>query len=682
RIDDILMTALGLAIKKTFGNEKVVVALEGHGREEILKNIDIKRTVGWFTSVYPVVLDLSYYAESGGEHPARQVKEIKESLHRVPNRGVGHGILKHLTMESHRQEVEFKLNPQFSFNYLGQSDAEAGQMTFDIAEESAGNTVATEWPREADFDVSGIIAGKQLRMSVTFSREQYRSDTVETLSAHFKAELSRLIDFCSSYPQKELTPSDLTYKKLPIEVLDKLQKEYAIEDIYPLAPMQEGLLFHFLFEKNPSLYFEQISYRLYQKLDVNLVEKSVNELLKRYDILRAAFLYDEVERPIQVIRKNRRVDFCHEDIGRHSQDPDKIDALVKEYKGKDRMRSFELNRDVLMRVAVLQVNPEEYEFIWSFHHILLDGWCVGILISELFEIYSSLQENRPHRLKPATPYRLFIQWLDKQDRNQSKNYWRQYLEGYSEAVSIPGAVSPDTPQAYKNEEVVFAFEKEIGDGLQELAGRKQVTLYTVIQAIWVIVLGKYNDKQDVVFGGVVSGRPPEIEDVETMVGLFINTIPVRIQFGGDTVFSRLLNKIQKEAIGSEAHQYFSLAEIQAESTLKQNLLDHILVFENYPVARQIEKTAGKIKLKEEFYEYSNYNFNVVVNPGDPLRIRFGYNANVYKRDFVEEVGKQISNIAQQVIQDNDIRIKDMRMIHHLLEIDSSLSDDGEGDFEF
>gem|GEM_PF-704386 len=666
--NELLITALGMGIKKAFAIEKILIALEGHGREEILNDVNIKRTVGWFTSVYPVLLDCS--SEYSGEDVSRQIKYTKETLRRVPNRGFGYGVLKYLAAEEQRKEVNFKLNPQIGFNYLGQFDTDVEQMSFGIAKESPGNIVSLNEQREIEIDVSGMIANKRLVASIAFNNKQYKSETINILLDHYNIELRRIISYCANRKDRKFTPSDFTYKGLSIEMVDQLSVQYALKDIYLLSPMQEGMLFFALYEKNSSVYFEQTSYRLYGELDVSLVEKSLNELFKRHDILRTVFLSKGLDHPVQVVLKDRQVDFFYKDIRKIIESTgEEKEKFIKEFREKDRQRSFDLSRDVLMRVAVLQIGSTEYEFTWSFHHILMDGWCIGILVSEFFEIYNSYLGSRKCRLEPVQPYRAFIEWLETQNREKSRNFWRKYLEGYKEAVHIKKIKMYETADSrYKKEEVTFTFDEKKSQGLNELASRNQVTLSSIFRLVWGIILARYTGKQDVVFGAVVSGRPAEIEGVESMVGLFINTIPVRLRIVTEEkiTFKELLRKVQKDAIDSEPHHYYPLARIQAENVLKQDLLDHILVFENYPTEKRMdglmksdEKSSEEVKLKVsnvEIFEQSSYDFNVIIGDKEKLNLRFLYNGNLFNREFVEKISGHFFKIVDQILNDDQIEV--------------------------
>jgi amino acid adenylation domain-containing protein/non-ribosomal peptide synthase protein (TIGR01720 family) len=661
-INDILLTALAMGIKETWNHTRVLISLEGHGREEIMTDIDISRTLGWFTSAYPLVLDVTPENDL-----ARQIKEVKETIRKIPNKGIAYGILKYLTREENKKDTRFQLNPQFGFNYLGQFDADVGEMSFEMANQYSGDAMSPDGERESEFDVSGMIANNRLLLTITYNQNHYRPETIAALLGHFQTQLTRIIDFCLTREKREPTPSDFTYKGLPIEAVDLLTSRYAVEDLYTLTPMQEGMLFHALYDDTSSSYFEQTSYRLQGKLDPVIFEKSLNQLFQRYDILRTAFIPDITDRPIQVVLKDRGCDFYFKDT-REIPEKEKRIAFVTAFKARDKQRGFDLSRDVLMRVSVLRLEDTEYEVIWSFHHALMDGWCIGIITSDFFEIYNSIIQNRTFQLPPVKPYRTYIQWLQKQDREVSKHFWKNYLESYEEVAVIPGAKMHQTgqkPTGYEIGQVQLTLDREKTGLLNQIAGRNKVTMNIIAQVLWAVLLGKYNRKEDIVFGAVVSGRPFDLEGVETMVGLFINTIPVRIRFSGNIKFNELLRMAQENAIASEPHHYCPLAEIQADTTLKQDLINHLFVFENYPVSEQIEgyennnQQTGQAQFRVsgvEVFEQTNYDFNVIITVGDELWGEFQYNSHVYDRHLVEKLKDHFMRLLEQVVRNEELQV--------------------------
>ena len=401
------------------------------------------------------------------------------------------------------------------------------------------------------------------------------------------------------------------------------------------------------------------------------MEKSFNELFKRYDILRTVFIHKDLSRPLQVVLKNRKIDFLYQDLretvkGNHLEK----ERLVREFKERDRSNPVDLETDVLMRMALLQLDDEEYEFTWSFHHILMDGWCLIILISEFFQLYDNMVQDKPFQLPVITPYRDYIRWLEKQDKEKAKQYWIKYLGGYHRLASVPGKKARTDGAPYDKQAMVWTLDKEKNHALNKLAIAYQVTLNTVLQAVWGIVLGKYVGRQDVVFGSVVSGRPAELQGVESIVGTFINTVPVRIRYEKGETVHNLLQRVQQENITCEPYHHYSLAHIQSETGLKQNLLDHILVFENFPVDEQLIKTVEKHKrrtsgttvdMSAEDFVFNNYNFFINVFPWESLLIKVNFNARVYERELVEKIGHNFINTLYHLVDNEKIRVDELAL---------------------
>jgi amino acid adenylation domain-containing protein/non-ribosomal peptide synthase protein (TIGR01720 family) len=675
-INDILLTALALGIRNQFGNQKTMVGLESHGREEIFEDIDINRTIGWFTCDYPVLLDVTY-----GRDISYYLKANKEQLRQIPNKGIGYGIFRYLTSDTNKKGVDFRLKPQISFNYLGQFDADMEQKSFGMARESAGNPMGILGQREYELDVTGIIAHKKLAISVTYSNEQYKKETLQALLDQYKRELINLIEYCAKRKKREFTPNDFTYKKLPLEKVDQITKQYPVQDIYLLSPMQEAMLFNTLYDAESSAYFEQISFRLLGELEVPQVKNSLKELFKQHDILRTIYIYQDIDQPIQVILESQKIGFHYQEEFNVPEGENKETYISRLIQG-DRDQAFDLGKGPLMRVFILKIQEKEFEFIWSFHHIVMDGWSAGILISQFFEIYHSYLENRQYQLPVIRPYKTYIQWLEKQDKQESLKFWQDYLGDYEEATEVPRSFRhQDTEGKYNLKRYLHHFEKQTTQELNHRAASNQVTLNTIMQVLWGIILCRYNDRKDVVFGTVVSGRSSEIQGIETMIGLFINTVPVRLRYQPGTSFNELVKRTQEEVISTEVHHYYPLAEIQSASHLKQELLNHILVFENYPIAKQVDEGVRETKeppsqkapaqrkqrrgfelVKVEAFEQTNYQFNLTIVPGEQLSIRLDYNENCYDTDFIESIAQHFQHIIDQVLQRENLLVEELKLL--------------------
>ena len=318
--------------------------------------------------------------------------------------------------------------------------------------------------------------------------------------------------------------------------------------------------------------------------------------------------------------------------------------------------AFDLTKDVLMRVAAFHLGGREYEFVWSHHHILMDGWCTSIIVSEFFEIYNSMRENRRPNLGTAIPFRYYIEWLEKQDRRKSLEYWRDYLSHYTGMSQAPGrTLFHGQSSGYKKEMLSYHLDEDHLRLLHQFVRDNQITMNIFSQTIWGITLGKFNGGNDVIFGSVVSGRPGEIPGIETMLGLFINTVPRRIRFDDSMTIAQLLRRVQDEHIEGEVHHYFPLADIQALTPLKQNLFDHIVSFDSYPAPETSEKRKARLMTVDSF-AHTSFDLSVKVVPDLNFLVRLDFNSLAIDRRVMAQVGEQMMSTIRQVLTGGEIKI--------------------------
>jgi amino acid adenylation domain-containing protein/non-ribosomal peptide synthase protein (TIGR01720 family) len=646
-INDVLLTALGLALEEVFGLDKVLIEMEGHGREDIGADVDVSRTVGWFTTIYPVALDMSHKNDI-----IRQLIEVKETLHRIPGKGIGYGVLRYMAGKN------YKLKPQVSFNYLGDFGSgiktEKGEQLFEFPGGYQGSEVPPDMQRATLLDVSGMVVSGQLRLMIRYSREQYEAATIRRLLDCCQQRLVDLADRLAAEQRTHLTPVDLTYKDLDIDEVRDLDRKFTLEDVYPLSPLQEGLYYHWL--NTPEAYFEQVSYRLTGKLDIAKIEQSYHALVSRHAMLRTCFREDFGQGLLQVVQRKVPSAFRYIDLS------DQENASVEEYKEADKTRRFDLRNGSQMRLTVLGIGNDLYEFIWSHHHILMDGWCVGVLINDFYEIYHSMVQGREPGLEKIHPYSNYIKWLSSVNREKSFSYWDRYLAGYDTVSSLPRLKAREAGE-FQHKEMKFSLDASVRQSMKALCEELGVTENTFMQTAWGILLGRYNNTEDVVFGTVVSGRPPEVQGVEQMIGLFINTIPVRIRMDAEKSVRESLKEAQQASIEGMGHHYTQLADIQANSQLGRDLFDHLLVFENYPVQQIVSDGMAAQKGGEEMSllsssssEHNNYDFTIIVLPGETINIIFVYNGRVYDEGTMSRLQKHFSRLVQKVLEQPARRI--------------------------
>lgn len=653
QINDILLAAFWLSLHKQYGNDGIAIDMEGHGRENIGAAASFGRTVGWFTSIYPVLLKL----KSGDL--VYVVKQVKELLRTIPNGGIDYLAMQYLSADTDDAKQYPMRKPLVSFNYLGQFDTQLDGCR--IALDNKVGYCSGQESGMYDWDITGMINEGQLSISLRYFDTQYDDRTIESVLQYFNAYLVEIIDRLSSIEKSSLTPSDLSYKGLSIRKLDRLSAQYDIEDVYTLAPLQEGMLFHSLLDPSSDSYFGQMAYQLRGRLDISAVERSLNAVIARHPSLRTIFLHHGYEQPIQIALREGFADFEYRDI-REECKAQPLSLVMDEYLKRDRADKFSLDKGPLMRLSVFQVNDEQYEFIWSHHHILMDGWCLGIIIKEFQQYYLHFKDGRDVVLPKAYPYVEYIEWLKSFDGNAALAYWKEYLSGYESLASLPKREEKDMTAAFDLVSSTVIIDKTLTRRLREVSVLHGVTINSIIQAAWGILLAKYNNADDVVFGSIVAGRPSDVPGVESMVGLFINAIPIRVTIQPEAAVGSLLKYVQNANLENEAQQYISLAAMQAASSLGAGLLDHIMIFEDYPVAEEIKDQRGmQAELgysvhNVEVFEQTNYDLSIMVAPGEQITIRFDYNLNEYSKDVLDRAAAHLKTILTQIAADSSMQI--------------------------
>ncbi|WP_342332928.1 amino acid adenylation domain-containing protein [Pedobacter sp. FW305-3-2-15-E-R2A2] len=646
-INDILVSGLVLSLAGVFGIDHIRIGMEGHGREDIGSGLDVTRTVGWFTTTYPVCIDLGYAADR-----IRQLIEVKECLHRVPNKGIGYGILRYLG------GAGYQCRPSVTFNYLGDFGSGAGSSKeqggvvspsaslFSFSGDYHGREISGGLPRQSLLDVSGMIVDGCLQLSVVYSAEQYSTGRMRSLISRYQQELEGLILELSASTTVQLSPVDLSYQGLSVEQVHSLNADALLEDVYRLGPLQEGLYYHWLSAPDSSAYFMQISCRLHGRIDIDLLSESYRQLVGRHGVLRTSFVRDYGDVPLQVVRKSVGDGFRYHDVAGAD------DEAIQRYREEDRALGFDLESGSQMRLMVLCVGPEAYELIWSHHHIIMDGWCNSILIREIFQIYYSLIQGKVAELGEAVGYSKYINWLGRVDQGSSLGYWGDLLRGYDTLSSFSAGFSSAVEGQGREKKRIRLSAGNVSR-LGALCSRLGVTENTFIQSVWGLLLGKYNDRSDVVFGAVVSGRPADLDGVEDMIGLFSNTVPVRIRVSPGMTFTDLLAAVQQESIAGSHYHYTQLAEVQQQSELGSGLFDHVLVFENYPVQQMVEQGVGDGEgLRFEsasFTEQTNYGLTVTIMPGEEIELIVDYDPCYYEHSRMERMEGHLLQLIDQVL---------------------------------
>jgi amino acid adenylation domain-containing protein len=357
-----------------------------------------------------------------------------------------------------------------------------------------------------------------------------------------------------------------------------------VEDIYPLSPLQQGLLFHSVLEPASGVYVNQSSYRLRGNLDAETFRATWQRVFDRHPILRTAFIWEGLGEPVQAVRKRVQIPWGAEDW--RALCGDDQEARLEELRAAERFRPFDLAKAPLARFVLVRLAEDEHEFIWTFHHILLDGWSTPLLLREVLGIYATLGVGHTPELPPALPYRDYIAWLKRRDLAATEAFWRRTLAGFTQPT--PLGIGRPAAQSGRLSEERSPVSPQVTAALQALGARHQVTLNTLVLGSWALLLGRYSGEADVLFGCVISGRPVDLPGVESIVGLFINTLPVRVALPGDKRLFAWLQEIQSSQLELRQHEHSPLVQIQKWSGLPpgSRMFDSLFVFENYPAEIQ------------------------------------------------------------------------------------------------
>ncbi|HEY7509061.1 MAG TPA: amino acid adenylation domain-containing protein, partial [Vicinamibacteria bacterium] len=608
-----MLAALGEALGSWTGAPEVRVDVEAHGREDLFPGVDLSRTVGWFTSIHPLRL------RRGGEGIGAALAAVKEELRGVPRGGVGYGVLRYL-----RGHQALGPGSAVVFNYLGRFEALADPRgLFGFAAGSAGANRSERSARAHLLEVNAVIAGGRLRVDWLYAGDVHERATVERVAARFEHALGEVVEHCRrgawSY-----TPSDFPLARVRAADLARITAGARdVEDVYPLGPMQEGMLFHTLSAPESGTYSVQARFELTGALDAGAFRQAWEQVAQRHPVLRTRFLWEGLDRPLQVVRRGVEIGWeVHDWSARPEAEQDRCFA---ELAAADRARGFALDRAPLMRLHLVRLAERRHRLVWSFHHALLDGWSVALVLGEALALARAQARGEKPALDAPVPYRDYVAWLPSQDMAAAERYWRQELSGFEEPTSLglePPAALPRSPEEAVGERV-FTLPAEAGAALRAAGRRHGLTLSTLVQGAWAWLLSRYSGQRDVVFGVTVSGRPPSLPGVERMVGLFINTLPLRAAVAPGRETAAWLQELQDRQVEQRQHEASPLARVQRWSGVEgRSLFESVLVFENYPVAPALAAAADGLRVRSlGVREATNYPLTVVAAwSGDRLAL--------------------------------------------------------------
>lgn len=424
------------------------------------------------------------------------------------------------------------------------------------------------------------------------------------------------------------------------------------------------MLFHTLYAPGSGVYVTQLSCQLHGPLNVAAFERAWQQVVDRHSVLRTFFVWEDVAKPVQVVQRKVELHVEYDDWRYFA--PDTHAARIAALMHDDREQGFDLTSAPLMRLKLLHLSEETYQLVWSFHHVLLDGWCLALLLKEIFAFYEGVRSGREVSLPQPVPYRNYIAWLRKQNLTDAEQFWRKTLEGFIAPTPLPLATTT-VPEAASQlegyEELPYYLTAELTAELQSFARRHQLMLNTLLQGAWALLLSRCSGEEDVVFGAVVSGRPADLPGVESMVGLFINTLPVRVRVSAREHCVSWLKALQAQQIKAREFEYSPLAQVHGWSEMQRSLplFESVLAFENYPLKSAAESATEKRDIGLRLgavnsHEKANFPLSVIIVPGTKLMLRILFDTNRFDTATIKRLADCYARLLQSIVRNPEERL--------------------------
>ncbi|MET9225533.1 amino acid adenylation domain-containing protein [Lentzea sp. NPDC003310] len=654
QVNDVLLSALGTALVEWTGGGVAEIALEGHGREEVLPGIDLSGTVGWFTTLYPVSLTLPASGDWGAV-----LKSVKEQLRAVPRNGIGYGALRYLG-----DGLDAGRAPEVSFNYLGRMDAGGPDSgLFGTRLPVPGAERAPEQVRPQLVEINSVVAGGRLDLHFTYGSRIHDERTIRALAERFAEALREIVRHCAEPSSRGFTPSDFPLAGLDQSTVDLIATG-DIEDVYPLSPAQAGMLFHSLASTGRDMYTGHFGLRVGGVSDVDEMAAAWQRVVDRTPVLRTSVRWQDVAEPVQVVHARAAVPV--EQVDLRALTPAARDAeLARRW---DEIRSGEvgLGSAPLLRLHVVRLTDDAVQLFWSVHHMMVDGWSFAGVLSDVFTEYAiGTGRVTPDARVRRRPYRDHLAWLADQDPEEAERYWRRVMAGFAVPTALPYDRPPVRAHGSRTtRDTRLSLSAADSRALYDTARNARITVNTLVQGAWAVLLGRYAGERDVCFGATVAGRPGDLPGVESIIGPFINTVPVRVRLDGRAEVVDWLRDLQHAQVESRQFEHVALNRIQRCSDVPggTDLFDSLVVFENYPYDSE---AAARFGLSTGTYlgeEHTNYALTLTAHAERELHLSIGYDPALFDEATAERIAGHLVTVLRAVADNPAVAVDDLPLL--------------------
>lgn len=666
-VDDVLLTAFVLALasrRRGMHATGTVVRLEAHGRqEELVPGGDLTRTVGWFTTVCPVRFDLSGIdvadAINGGPAAADALKRVKECRRGLPDQGIGYTLLRYFNEDAAAVLRSYPAD-EVGFNYLGRFSFErsrtGGEGEWAPAPECPELVAAPDpdTPLTCALELNSLVvgtrSGEQMQALFTFATGVLSADEVRHLADDWQTAL-RGLRAQAIAGASGLTPSDAALVHVRQQDLDSWQSRFGrVGDVWPLTPLQHGLLYHSMLGGSASASYQtQFVFRISGPVETARLRAAAQALLDRHPNLSVAFVTKATGEPVQLVLDGVEVPFRHVDLtGQPGAEARSARVLAEE-----REAQFRLDSAPLLRFSLITLTPTQAELALTAHHVLFDGWSLPLIQQELMHLYA----GRTDELEPVEHgYREFLRWQSRQNACQAIAAWARELSG----VTQPTLLGAGLGRADKGESAAEVGQVDVRFTRREasLVARQVaacgITLSVLVQGAWAVVLSQLTGNSDVLFGSTVTVRPPELPSVHSVIGMFTNTVPVRVRCEPARSFESMLQAIQDAQARTLEHRHVGLGDIQRATGLSA-LFDTIVIFESFPVDRAALSTASaSAELAVTGirpFAPTHYPLTVLAAADPLLSLTLQYHPDALDPSTVEEIADRFARVLRQFAAD-------------------------------
>ncbi len=637
----LLLTCLSRALHATRGINALTIDLESHGRvapprfADDPRHREPQRNVGWFTAIYPFAL--SHHDDDLAGHAHHTAADLAC----VDHGGFDFGPL------CYQRAAVPPAPSALCFNYLGQFQRNLNGAPFRRVEEWTTGTRADDLRRVYPLEVEAAVVDGCLIWHLHYHETAFAPATIAAITAALAQQTRQAAALCVRMHEQHGAVLALAGKHLPAARLQQALQQHGhaantLDTVYPLAPMQEAMLYSARCEPDSAAYREYFQFSISGDFDPDRFRACWQSLVDRHAALRTCFLWQGLEQPQQAVLKQQQLEWYDDD-----GDLDRDHLL----------RPFDLAAGNLMRLAVVRESENQWRVHWCFHHIILDGWSCGILVNELLADYAARRAGTTLELTEPIPYRRFIDWYQRRDRSAAESFWRETLADYEQPTVLPDKRRHTDPGRFRS--LHHALPALLTQQLNQAAANASVTLATLVQTLWALLIAAYDDADDIVIGSVVSGRPPQLAGAEKTVGLFLNTVPLRVHCRRDDGLRTVLTRVQHAWLQSQPHHTHALADILAAGEHGRALFDHVVVFENYPLSGELAADPAALGFTTadlQGLEETEFNFHMEINPGERLALKLNYRDGVFNGTDVQRWAADLEALAAAFVAEPDLPI--------------------------